>query len=136
MRFSVKVVAMAALTAVVAWMGGANAEDKKPLEVSGVMKCQNSVRSELGKLAKAKEVNWEDASKKSKTWLAAAEDLGKNKPKLGDEKSWKEQTEKYVSNVKAVDDAVAKKDATALTKSLATFGASCGGCHSKHKPKN
>jgi len=136
MRFSVKVVAIAALTAVVAWMGGANAEDKKALEISACMKCQNSVRGELGKLAKAKEVNWEEASKKSKTWLSAANDLGKNKPPLGDEKSWKEQTEKYVTNVKAVDDAVGKKDAAALTKSLGTFGASCGGCHSKHKPKN
>jgi cytochrome c556 len=136
MRFSVKVVAIAVLTAVVAWMGGTNSSaEEKTLEIKACMKCQNTVRGELNKLAKAKEVNWDDASKKSKTWLAAANDMGKNKPPMGDEKSWKEQTEKYVTNVKAVDEAVGKKDATSLTKALGTFGASCGGCHSKHKPK-
>jgi cytochrome c556 len=135
MRFSLKIVAVAALTAVVAWMGGASAEEKT-LEIKACMKCQNTVRTELGKLAKAKEVNWDEAAKKSKAWLTAAGDMGKNKPPLGDDKSWKEQTDKYLTNVKAVNSAVEGKSTGDLTKALGTFGASCGGCHGKHKPKS
>jgi cytochrome c556 len=135
MRFSLKVAAAAALTAVVAWMGGAGAEEKKVLEIKACMKCQNTMRPQLNKMAKAKDLDWEEASKKSKTWLAAAGDMGKNKPPKGDEKSWKELTDKYVTDVKAIDEAVGKKDSAALTKALGTIDQKyCGSCHSKHKP--
>lgn len=134
MRFRVKVFVATLMTAAAVYLGNAVAADK--LEISDCMKCQNKVRGELGKMAKAKDIDWAEASKKSKTWLEAAGDLGKNKPPLGDDKSWKEQTDKYLTNVKAVDDAVGKKDAAAMSKALQTFGTSCGGCHSKHKPKN
>lgn len=135
MRFSRKLSVMAALAAVVVYFGGANAADDKPVNIKGCMKTQNSVSNQLGKMAKAKKPNWEDASKKSKTWLAAAEDMGKNKPPLGGADSWKTQTTLYVTNVKEVDEAVSKKDAAALTKSLAIFKSTCTDCHKVHKPK-
>jgi cytochrome c556 len=131
MRFSVKVLAVAVVAAAAVCLGDALAAETR--EIKDCMKCQNTSRKELA--AQAKEGKWDDAAKTSKTWLEAAGDLAKNKPPLGDEKSWKEQTDKYVTNVKAVDSAVAKKDATALSKALGTVGSSCGGCHSKHKPK-
>jgi len=134
MNLSRKLSILAALAAVVVYFGGANAadEDKKP-DCKAVMKTQNTIRGAI--LPKKGEPNWEEASKKSKTWLAAAEGLGKNEPPVGDKDSWKEQTGKYVTNVKAVDEAVTKKDAAAVSKALGTFSASCMGCHSKHKPK-
>jgi len=124
---------MAAFTVGVSFFGGAFADDEKKLDCKGVMKSQNMIRGAI--LPKKGEPNWEDASKKSKIWLAAAEDLGKNDPPVGNKDTWKELTAKYVTNVKAVDDAVTKKDAPAVSKALGMFGASCQGCHSKHKPK-
>ena len=84
-------------------------------------------------MAKAKD--WDGSAEKSKTWLVAAGDIGKNKPPLGDDKSWKEQTDKYLTNVKAVDEAVGKKDPDAVSKAIGTFNASCMACHGKHRPK-
>jgi cytochrome c556 len=133
MRIRRKVAVAAAVAVALVYFAGANADEKAPQEIKVCMKCQNKARNAIG--AAAKKSEWDKASESSKTWLAAAGDMGKNKPPLGDEKSWKEQTEKYLTNVKAVDDAVGKKDADAVGKALGTFGASCGGCHSKHKPK-
>ena len=131
MRFRVKVFAAAIMTAVVAYLGNAIAAET--LKIEDCMKCQNKARKQIA--AAAKKGAWSDAAKTSKTWLAAAGDLGKNKPPIGDDKSWKNQTTKYLRNVKAVDSAVGKKDASALTKALGTVGQSCGACHSKHRPK-
>lgn len=132
MRVRAKIATMIAFTTIVACVVNA---DEKPIAIKDCMKCQQSVVPELRTLAKTKNVNWDDAAKKSKSWLNAAGDLAKNKPPLGDAKSWKEQTDRYVAHVKAVDDAVDKKDATGLNRSLSMFGSSCAGCHSKHKPK-
>jgi cytochrome c556 len=131
MRFSVKVLAVMAVAAAAVCLGDALAAETRAIK--DCMKCQNMSRKDLA--AQAKDGKWDDATKSSKTWLEAAGDLAKNKPPMGDEKSWKEQTDKYVTNVKAVDDAVGKKDSTAVGKALSTFGSSCGACHSKHKPK-
>ncbi|HKA06771.1 MAG TPA: hypothetical protein VKD71_05895 [Gemmataceae bacterium] len=133
MRISRKAAVAIAVTAALVYFAGANAEEKKPQEIKACMKCQNGARNAIPKLAKSNE--WDSAAEKSKTWLAAANDLGKNKPPLGDEKSWKEQTEKYLSNVKAIDEAVGKKDVDGVTKTVGTFNNSCGACHSKHRPK-
>lgn len=132
MRFRAKLLALAAVVALAAYLGNAVAAEKE-LEIKDCMKCQNTARKTIETAGKAGK--WEDAEKPTKAWLEAAEAIGKNKPPKGEEKSWKEQTDKYLTNVKAVDEAVGKKDATALGKALGTFGASCGGCHSKHKPK-
>jgi cytochrome c556 len=131
MRFRVKAVAIGVAVAMVAYLGNAIAAET--LEIKDCMKCQNKSRKEISDAAKGGK--WDDASTSSKAWLEAAEAMGKNDPPLGDKKSWKDQTDKYLTNVKAVDSAVGKKDPSALTKALGTFGASCGGCHSKHKPK-
>jgi cytochrome c556 len=123
----------AAVAVALIYFAGANADEKTPMEIKACMKCQNKARNAIKSAAKNSE--WDKAAEQSKTWLAAAADIGKNKPPLGDEKSWKEQTDKYVANVKAVDTAVGKKDADAVSKTVATFEASCAGCHSKHRPK-
>lgn len=134
MRFSVKVLAVAAVAAAAVCIGDALAAET--VKIEECMKCQNSARTSLKKMAKEGKYDWEEASKSTKSWLDAAGDLAKNKPPLGDEKSWKEQTNKYVTNVKAVDSAVQKKDSAALGKAMGTFDSSCRDCHSKHKPKN
>ena len=135
MRLSQKLSVLAALSAVVCYFGGAYAADeKKTLSIKDCMSCQNMTRGAILPKGKGKEVDWEAAGKKTKTWLEAAEDLSKNDPPKGTKESWKEQTAKYVTNVKAVDEAVEKKNIESVTRGLATFNASCMGCHAQHKP--
>jgi cytochrome c556 len=135
MRFSVKMAVAALLAAGVTYLGSASAADDDVKDVKGCMAFQNKVRGDLNKMVKGKEPKWEDVQKETKNWLKVAESIGTFKPPKGDEKSWKEQTTKYLTNVKAVDSAAEKKDADGVSKGLATIQGSCAGCHSQHRPK-
>ena len=134
-RFGFKIAATAAIAVLVASVVGISADDKKTLTVKECMKCQNDSRTQIEKLLKAKEVNWEKVESSTKTWTDACMDLSASKVKKGSADSWKEQTEKYAATVKAIGDAAEKKDAKEVSAKLKEFGASCGGCHSKHKGK-
>jgi cytochrome c556 len=135
MRFGLKLFLLAGLSAGVAYLGSANAGQKsvKPENIKGCMAFQNKVRKDIG--AQAKKGNWESIQMQTKEWLAVAEVLGEQKPPKGDEKSWKELTDKYLNAVKSIDTAAGKKDTAGVTKGLGMIGAMCGGCHGKHKPK-
>lgn len=136
MRFSLKMALLVAVAAGLCYLGNATAaDDVDPKDVKGCMAFQNKVRTNLGKQAKAKDPNWADIQKQTEDWVKVAAVLEKQSPPKGDAKSWKEQTDKYVLNVKAVDTAANKKDVEGLTKGLATVQGSCMGCHSKHKGK-
>jgi len=136
MRLSLKIGLLAALAAGVAYISGTSAADEpKTKNVKGCMAFQNKVRGDLGKQVKAKDPKWDDIQKQTKEWVQISQELGTHKPPKGDDKSWKDQTEKYQTNVKAVDDAAGKKDPDGVTKGLQTIGASCMGCHSKHRAK-
>lgn len=134
MRFSLKIALMAGLAAGLAYLGSATAaDDVKPENIKGCMAFQNKVRKDIG--AQAKKGNWESVQKQTKDWLEVAKVLGSQKPPKGDEKSWKEITDKYAATVKSIEDAAEKKDADAVGKGLATIGSMCQGCHSKHRAK-
>jgi cytochrome c556 len=131
-----KIGLLAALAAGLAYLGGASAADEpKTKNVKGCMVFQNKVRGDLNKQVKAKDPKWEAIQKQTKDWVQISEELSTHKPPKGDDASWKEQTDKYQANVKAVDSAAEKKDADGVTKGLATIQNSCMGCHSKHRPK-
>lgn len=136
MRYQLKVAMLAAAALGVIYLGTAAADDADKIkDVKGCMAFQNKVRGSLPKQLKAASPEWDKIQKETKDWVAVAESLGKQKPPKGSDESWKTQTEKYLANVKAVDEAAEKKDADAATKGIATIGMSCGGCHSQHKPK-
>lgn len=78
---------------------------------------------------------WEDAAKDAKSLEILGDALGKNKPPIGDAKSWETLTKKYNENTKAVSKAVAAKDAKAVDTSIGAIQKSCGECHKSHKPK-
>jgi len=134
MRFSVKMAVAALLTAAVAYFGSASAADDVK-DVKGCMAFQNKVRGDLGKMVKAKDPKWDEVQKSTKDWVKIAESIGTFKPPKGTDDSWKEQTGKYLTNVKAVDAAAEKKDVDGVSKGLATIMGSCAGCHSQHRPK-
>jgi cytochrome c556 len=134
MRFSLKIALLAGLAGGLAYLGSATAADEvKPENIKGCMAFQNKVRKNIG--AQAKKGDWDSVQKQTKDWLEVAKVLGTQKPPKGDEKSWKEQTDKYLTNVQSIETAAEKKDADGVAKGLATVGSMCGGCHGKHKPK-
>lgn len=136
MRFRRMLAALAAVAVGTAFLGTALAKDKDDdiKDVKGCMAFQNKVRPDLNKQLKADEPNWEGIQKQTHEWVKVAESLGGLKPPIGSDASWKEQSAKYLTNVKAVDAAADKKDAEGIKKGLATIQASCGGCHKNHKP--
>jgi len=135
MRFQLKLVVLAALVAGVAYLGTAAAQEEKIKDVKGCMAFQNKVRGDLGKQVKSKSPDWEAIQKQTKEWVGVAETLGKHSPPKGSAESWKKQTETYMKNVKAVDDAAGTKDSAAATKALATVGGWCGGWYAQRRPK-
>jgi cytochrome c556 len=87
----------------------------------------------IGKEAKAGK--WDDAQEHAKALAVFGTALGKNKPPMGDEASWKKLTSQYEANTKAVLAATEKKDAAGTAKSLKAITGSCGACHKGHKGK-
>lgn len=131
-RIGMRVAALAACAFVVAT---GFAADEKSLSVKQCMQCQQKMSKAVGAAAAAGK--WDDAAKSSKTWLKAAEDMGKNNPPKGEKESWKTLTEKYLTSVKTIDESVGKKDADGVKKALEPFSGNknCGECHGPHKPK-
>ncbi len=109
-------------------------EDKIPTISEIMSQGHKGTDSFLAKIkGEVKGEKWEDATTHAKALAVFGEALGKNKPSKGDEKSWKNLTEKYATNTKAVLTAVEKKDAKAANTALGAIGMSCGGCHKAHK---
>jgi cytochrome c556 len=133
MRFRVKMAVAAVLVGAAAYLGSASAADDEIKDIKGCMVFHNKVRGDIKTLAK--DGKWDEVQKESKSWLKVAETIGTFKPPKGTDASWKEQTTKYLANVKAVDAAAEKKDADGVSKALATIQNSCGACHGQHKPK-
>jgi hypothetical protein len=108
-------------------------KDEKVPDISEIMlKGHKGTDAYIALIAKAaKGEKWEDAQKYAKTLAFFGENLGKNKPPKGDEKSWKTLTEKYAAATKAVLKGTEDKDAEAVKKGLA--GIVCGECHKAHK---
>lgn len=121
-------VALAASLAVV------QADDKKAPTTKEIMK---KLPGKEGLVAKAaalgKEEKWDEAAKLSADIKEHGAALGKNKPKKGDADSWEKLTKKYADTTAAIDTAIAKKDAKALTDGVKAFGGMCKSCHDAHK---
>src|SRR5207253_961776 len=116
--------------------GAGSADDKKDEKVptiSEIMtKGHKGTDAYIAKIkTAAKDEKWDDAKEFAKTLAFFGENLGKNKPPKGDEKSWKTLTEKYAASTKMVLKGVEDKDAKAVNKGLGMIN--CGECHKAHK---
>ncbi|WP_020475202.1 hypothetical protein [Zavarzinella formosa] len=144
--FGVKGLAAAALVfsmAVLVGGGDTVAQDKKEAKkelpkkietIKHVMAAQNQLKGAVPKAIKAGD--WDTVKKQATDWVAAAEVMAGQKPKKGDEASWKELTDKYTAETKKLLAAAEKKDTDAATAAIAYLSdgkGTCGGCHSKHK---
>jgi len=109
-------------------------EDKVPTIKEIMTQGHKGTDAFLAKLkGDVKGAKWDDAVTHAKALAVFGEALGKNKPPKGDEKSWKNLTDKYAKNTEAVLAAAEKKDAKGANAALGAIGASCGGCHKAHK---
>ncbi len=116
----------------------ANPEDKKDEKVptiSEIMtkghKGTDAYLAKIGSAAKGEK--WDDAKEYAKALALFGENLGKNKPPKGEDKSWETLTKKYAENTKAVLKGVEDKDADKTKSALGAIGKSCGECHKAHK---
>jgi hypothetical protein len=128
--------ALGLMAVVLAYGAGFAADDKKEEKVptiSEIMtKGHKGTDAYIAKIrSEAKGEKWDDAKEHAKTLAFFGENLGKNKPPKGDEKSWKTLTEKYADTTKAVLKATEDKDAKAVNKALGAIN--CGECHKAHK---
>jgi cytochrome c556 len=105
--------------------------------ISDIMKkAHTKTDGYLDKIAgAAKGGKWDDAQKTAKDLGILADALVKNKPKMGDEKSWEKLTRQYIDNTKAVAEATDKKDTKGVNAALGSIRMSCGECHTTHRPK-
>lgn len=129
------------LVAVLLSYGAASsADDKKKDDLPDIheimKKGHNKTDGYLARIkGSAKDGKWEDAAKDAKSLAILGDALGKNKPPIGDAKSWEALCKKYSDNTAAVGKAVAAKDTKAVDSAVGAIQKSCGECHSKHKPK-
>lgn len=129
--------AMGAVAIAVAYGSAATAgqkdKDEKVPDISEIMiKGHKGTDAYIAKIKGAsKDGKWEDAEKYAKTLAFFGENLGKNKPPKGDDKSWQTMTKAYAAATKAVHQGTKDKDLKAVTKGLS--GINCAGCHKAHK---
>ena len=116
-------------------VGAFAAEDKKPMEISEIMKKGHSKSGLLNKIKEGvKTEKWDTIAEPAKTFKTFGEDLVKNKPEKGDDDSWKKLSEEYKKTTADIAAAVEKKDQKAATVALGKLGQkSCKTCHDAHK---
>lgn len=146
-RFAIRCAVVAALgVAMVVFSGSAtpvaanNAGDD--VAIKDVMKKVNSaglckaINEGVGNSKKIKVENpkWDDLADKAKELVPLAKALGKNKPPMGSEESWKKFTGAYAKAAEDFEAAVKDKNID-KAKAAAAVIANCGGCHAAHKPK-
>ena len=126
------VVAMAIAYGSAASAGQKDKDEKVP-DISEIMiKGHKGTDAYIAKIkGAAKDDKWEDAEKYAKTLAFFGENLGKNKPPKGDDKSWKTLTDAYAATTKVVYKGTMDKDLKAVNKGLG--GINCGTCHKAHK---
>lgn len=109
------------------------ADDSIKDVMSKAHKGSGSLLPTLGKELKADSPPWTDIQKQVKELVDLGETLAKNDPPKGEKASWKKQTEQYVKNAKALQDAAEKKNASDAKAAHAKLAGSCKACHQAHK---
>jgi mono/diheme cytochrome c family protein len=93
-----------------------------------------SLLTSVGKALKADEPDWPDIQSRTRRLVEVTAAIDRTDPPLGEKESWEKLARAYLANVKALDEAAAKKDRTAARTAKAKIDASCGVCHKAHRP--
>lgn len=78
--------------------------------------------------------DWDAIATHAKLYSDLSNLLEKNKPDMGDVKSWQKLSKSYAADAKALSEAVAKKDKEAVKTVFAKLSDSCDACHELHRP--
>lgn len=109
-------------------------EPKIPDNIKDIMKKGHGSKGLLkGIKANVKEGKWEDVMTDAKLLKAFGGGLGKLKPPMGDDASWKKMTEKYKDTTVKVFKAAEKKDGKGVDDGIGVIQKSCKSCHDAHK---
>jgi hypothetical protein len=114
----------------------AAADDKVPtIEdiMQAVNKKKGGLHSDVGDALKMGSVDWDAVQKKTKSYAAMAEFLGKNDPPKGSKASWDKLTKTYADDAKALNAAAEKKDKSTLATMHKKLSGECAACHKQHK---
>ncbi len=98
----------------------------------------DSLLGGIEKQVKADSPDWDAVTKNADQLVEFGKVLAKSDPPKdakGTKEAWQKQTQIYVDNVTALDDAAKKKDKSATAASAMKLRNSCGGCHIDFKPK-
>ena len=96
---------------------------------------EDGLKDQVSAANKAKKLA--DAKKPAEEWAKLAGELGKNKPPLGADESWKKLTTAYEKQVKALAAAVKDDKPENVAKALKAINSGCATCHKAHrKPKD
>src|SRR5262245_37176211 len=130
--------AVLALVIGFSWLlGDSQAQDKPDFTIKQVMakahKGGDALLSKLGKQLNSADIPWKEVDEEAEELVKLGKALAANKPKKGDEASWKEQTAKYTDNAKALEKAAHKMDKNAAQTSFKSLKGSCKACHDNHK---
>ena len=131
----------AGIALVLSFSGMSTADEKtekgKGQTIKQVMKLcfddEEGLLESLTTLTKEASPKWDTISQQTKSWVSAAESLGKNKPKKGTPESWEKLTKKFVEDGKTLDVAAGKKESKDVLAALKTIEGACKGCHPVHK---
>jgi hypothetical protein len=97
-----------------------------------VNKGPKSLHQQIEKALKG-DPNWDDMAKQTKEYAKLCACMARNAPPQGEKDSWAKLTKQYGEDSKALDEAVAKKDKTAVAKAHKKLNESCTACHNAHK---
>jgi cytochrome c556 len=76
---------------------------------------------------------WDDIQKMTKDFVTQASALPKLDPPKGTKASWQKLTAAYLVDVKALDEATAKKDVKAVKTANDKLAGGCMDCHDLHR---
>jgi len=134
-RKTLRIAALAVITAGIVVIASSASKAAAAAGIEEIMK--KSFNKKVGVFPKigpaVKEGKWEDAQKYAKTLAEGGAALPATTCPQGDAKSWEKLTKKFAVETKAVADATAQKDATAVEAALKALNASCKACHDAHR---
>ena len=113
-------------------------DDEPPPPVKEIMETLNkgpeALTSVIGRALDKDEPDWASLAEQTENYVGHVKDLGRNEPPRGEAASWKTQTEGYLENAKALDDAVEAHDRKGALAAHEKIEQSCAACHVAHKP--
>jgi hypothetical protein len=125
------VIVLALAASGLAWAG------TDPMTVKEIMgqlnKGRESLTPALKRALQARDPQWPEIQKESRTYTDLAQTLGGQTPPAGSAESWAAHTRSYAGHAQELYQAALHRDRAAALAAHAQLSASCKGCHQAHR---